>query len=146
MWDRVISHLPKYPSAVLTAMDEEGYPYSLRCSPEVDSTRQVLVLALPGYVSLLSGPAGLLCHYHDDLLWNQTYFVLRGTLENLEGQWVFRPSQFLEGAGAGMSLIRQIREGRRAARQYLVKRGIERPRIPWDRLKAIYEHARNTES
>lgn len=138
MWDKVTRHLAKYPSAILTGIDSQGYPYSVRCVPQTDSAQQVLRITLPAYVELQPGPAGLLCHYHDDRLWQQTNFVLRGRLEHRDEGWLFKPTQFIEGAGAGMSMIRQIREGRRAAKQYLNKRNLERPRIPWDKLKAIY--------
>jgi hypothetical protein len=40
-----------------------------------------------------------------------------------------------------MSALRQVREGRRAAQRYLAKRGLSRPRIPWDKLIEIYTRA-----
>jgi hypothetical protein len=141
MWDKVLKHLVKYPSAVLTGIDGEGYPTSVRCSPEADSGRKVLKLNLPGYVTLQAGPASVLCHYHDDLLWNQTNFVLRGNLDKVDNEWVFTPTQFIEGAGAGMNPLRQIRQGRSAAKSYLAKRSVARPKVPWDKLKALYEKA-----
>jgi hypothetical protein len=141
MWNNILKHLAKYPSAVFTALDAAGYPYSVRITPQPDHTRQVLRLPLPDYVSIQTGPASILCHYHDDQLWNQTNFVLRGTVAQVDGAWEFKATQFIEGAGAGMSMLRQIRDGRRAASQYLAKRGIARPRIPWDQIKALYDRA-----
>jgi len=144
MWADLVKRLARYPSAVLTGLDGAGYPFSLRCVPEPDSARQVLRLALPDYANLQAGPASLLCHDHDDQLWNQTNVVVRGALEQAEGAWLFRPAQLLEGAGAGMSMLRQLRDGRRAAGRYLAKRGLARPRIPWDQLKAIMARARKS--
>jgi hypothetical protein len=141
MWDKVVKHLAKYPSAVLTGMDGEGYPFSLRCKPEPDAAKQALKITLPDYAQLKPGPASILCHYHDDQLWQQTNFVLRGSLDQADGQWMFRPTQFIEGAGAGMSLLRQVREGRGSAKKYLAKRGLARPKIDWAKLKAIYVQA-----
>jgi hypothetical protein len=141
MWDDLLNKLKKYPSAVLTAMDSNGYPFSIRCVPEPDSSTQTLKLPLPDYVDLKPGPAGLLCHYHDDQLWNQTNFVARGMLTQESGQWIFKVSTIIEGAGAGMSLIRQLRHGRRTAKRYLEKRGLSRPKIPWAELAAIYKRA-----
>ncbi len=142
MWADLVRHLARYPSAVLTGLDADGYPFSLRCVPEPDAAQQALRVVLPDCAPLQAGPAGLLCHYHDDQLWNQTNFVVRGTLEPAEDGWLFRPTQLIEGAGAGMSPIRQILDGRSAARQYLAKRGLSRPRIPWEALHAIAARAR----
>jgi len=143
MWPKVTSHLAKYPTAVLTGLDANGYPFSLRCVPQPDAAREVLRLPLPDYAqaTLQPGQASLLCHFHDNVLWNQTNFVLRGTLTREENGWSFKPTQFIEGAGAGMSMFRQIREGRGAAQRYLSKRSLSRPKIPWEQLKAIYDRA-----
>jgi hypothetical protein len=141
MWPKTTSQLAKYPTVVLTGLDADGYPFSLRCVPQPDAAREVLHLLLPEYATLQPGPASLLCHYHDDALWNQTNFVLRGTLTHEANEWSFKPTQFIEGAGAGMSMFRQIREGRGAAQRYLSKRNLSRLKIPWDQLKAIYDQA-----
>jgi hypothetical protein len=141
MWTKVVKHLARYPSAVVTAPDSGGYPYSLRCVPEPLPAQQVLRLPVPGDVPWQPGPAGLLCHWHDDELWNQTNVVLRGTLARADGAWLFRPTQVIEGAGAGMSALRQMRDGRRAAQRYLARLGLSRPRVPWDQLHAIYARA-----
>lgn len=144
MWDKIVKQLARYPSAVLTGIDAAGYPYSVRITPQPDAAHHTLRLPLPDYVSLQAGPASILCHYHDDKLWNQTNFVLRGTLDQVDGTWVFKPTQFIEGAGAGMSMMRQITEGRRAAKQYLAKRGLARPRIDWAKIKALYDRAQKS--
>jgi hypothetical protein len=141
MWDDLMRHLRKYPTAVLTVMDVDGYPFSIRCVPETDEARQVLRVGLPGYVHPQAGPAGLLCHFHDDLLWKQTNFIARGTLEPDGHNWIFTPVRLIEGAGAGMSLTRQLRNGRRSAKRYLERRELSRPRVPWAHLSAIYKRA-----
>ena len=141
MWDDLMRHLGKYPTAIVTVIDADGYPFSIRCVPEADEARQVLRVALPGYVHAQAGPAGLLCHFHDDLLWKQTNFIARGTLEPDGPYWAFTPARLIEGAGAGMSLTRQLRTGRRSAKRYLERHGLSRPRVPWTRLSAIYKKA-----
>lgn len=141
MWASLVKQLAKYSTAVLTVNGPDGYPYSVRCKPEPDGTQQVLKVVLPVYVEAQPGPAALLCHYHDDQLWNQTNAVVRGTLEQNGDHWVFRPAKLIEGAGAGMSLLRQIRDGRSAAKRYLEKRNLQRPKIPWGKLAAIYDKA-----
>jgi hypothetical protein len=146
MWDKVVKHLKKYPTAVLTGIDTDGYPYSIRCKAETDSSLQAIKIALPGSTPIQAGVASILCHYHDDLLWKQTNVVLRGTIERTESAWLFRPTSIAEGAGAAMSMIRQVSEGRRAAKKYLEKRGLKRPKIMWDKLKAIYDRAQQDKS
>jgi hypothetical protein len=141
MWDKVVKNLPQYPSAVLTGIDAEGYPYSLRCVPQLDNTRQALRLELPPSAALRPGPASILCHYHNELLWGLKNFVLRGTLEQGDKHWVFHPTQFINGAGDNMGVIQLIRNGRHAAKQYLTKRQLERPRIPWDKIHQLYKDA-----
>src|SRR5262245_3090977 len=110
MWPEIVKHLARYPSAVVTGLDAGGYPYSLRCVPEPLAAQQALRLRLAGDVPWQTGPAGLLCHWHDDQLWNQTNVFLRGTLAQADGAWLFRPAQLIEGAGAGMSALRQVRD------------------------------------
>src|SRR5690348_17050748 len=102
MWAELVKTLARYPKAILSVSDAEGYPYSIRVAFEVDDTAQVLWLDVPESAKLQSGSASLLCHYHDDLLWNQTNFVVRGTLENRGHEWRFTPTQMTGGAGAGM--------------------------------------------
>jgi hypothetical protein len=144
MWDDLVRNLGKYPTAVLTVTDAAAYPFSIRCVPEPDPDGQVLRVNLPAYVDVQTGPAGLLCHFHDDLLWNQTNFVAYGVLERDGSGWVFRPTRLIEGAGAGMSFMRQARGGRSSAQRYLDKRGLAWPTVPWARLHAIYEKAQRT--
>jgi hypothetical protein len=144
VWDDLVAGLRKYPTAVLTVTDAAGYPFSIRCVPEPDPDRQVLKVTLPGYVDAQAGPAGLLCHFHDDLLWSQTNFVAYGALERDNSGWVFRATRLIEGAGAGMGFLRQVRTGRRSAQRYLDKRGLSWPQIPWSRLHTIYEKAQRT--
>jgi hypothetical protein len=99
---------------------------------------------LPADIDVQAGPAGLLCHFHDDLLWNQTNFIAYGALEPDASGWVFRATRLIEGAGAGMGFMRQVRGGRSSAQRYLDKRGLSWPRVPWARLHALYEKAQRT--
>jgi hypothetical protein len=144
MWDKVLKHLPEYQTGVLTGIDAEGYPYSLRCKPQIDTTQQILRISLPDYVTIKPGPASILCHYHNEKLWDLKNFVLRGTIEQSNSVWLFRPTQFIAGAGNYKGLFKLIQDGRRAAKQYLIKRNLNRPRIPWDKIKAIYNQAQKS--
>lgn len=140
MWDEICRYLPTFPSAVVTGIDRAGYPFSVQCHPEPDSAARVLRLVLPDYVGFQRGPAGLLCHMHDERLWNLRSFIVRGTLEKDSLGWLFRPEQFIPGAGLGgmLGLIKFLRDGRRTADQYLKKRGMARPQVAWDEIHATW--------
>jgi hypothetical protein len=143
MWTEINRYLPKFKSAVLSGLDANGRPFSLRCWSQPNDVGE-LRLELPAYIPLEAGSASLLCHSHDERLWNLLSFVLRGRLEK-EGQaWVFRPEQFIPGAGIGglLSYVRFLRDGRRTTRRYLQKRGLTRPRVPWQEMQDIFEQAR----
>lgn len=146
MWDSLVSYMPRFNSAVLTALDSSGHPFSLRCRPQAEAVAQVLRLPLPEAEAtpLMPGPACLLFHKHDDRLWNLLSFVVRGTLERDGHGWVLRPSQFIPGVGIGglMSYIRFLVDGRRTTNRYLRQRGLPRPRIPWHEWQEVIDQAK----
>jgi hypothetical protein len=146
MWDEIVEHLGEFPTAVLTGVDDTGYPTSLRCTPEAVGPSRSLRLELPEAVGIQSGPACLLCHRHDEQLWNLKSFLLRGELAKEAGGWVFRPGRFVPGAGIGglIALLRFVRAGRRRTRRYLQKRGLARPAVPWDRIGEMWREVKNS--
>lgn len=139
MWDEVAKYIEYFPSAVLCWVNEQGYPYSVRCKPQLDSYNQVIRVLISEHTGIQSGPAGMLCHKHDEWLWNLKSFTLRGTVEKDDLGWLFRPTKFIPGLGIGgpLQLIRSMRDARRNASQYLKRRGLDRPRIPWDKLAEV---------
>ncbi len=143
MWSKIARYLPEFESAVLSALDAGGRPFSLRCRPRPDRAAAVLRLDLPTAIDLPAGPASLLCHRHDERLWNLKSFVLRGELEQGDGGWVFRPLAFIPGVAIGglWSYVRFLRDGRRTTRRYLETRGLDRPQIPWDDWLAVLSEA-----
>ena len=140
MWDNLLKLLAGFSSGVLTGVDASGYPYSMRCRPEPDAAAQGLRLKVPDYAGIQPGPAGLLCHQHDELLWNLKSFVVRGSLERDAQGWLFRPRQLIPGAGMGglMGFLNFVRTARRTTKQYLANRRLARPGIPWARIKEIW--------
>ncbi len=145
MWAEIRRRLRGFSSPVLTGVDGGGYPFSIRCAPELDETQQVLRVSLPGWTGIRPGPASLLCHSHNQLLWDLRSFLVRGTLEPIGGEtWLFRPSRFVPGVGIGglAGVVRFALAKRRAARRYLERRGLPRPRIDWAQLKALQARAR----
>ena len=144
MWLDAWKHLPDFGSAVLTGRDEEGgYPYSTRCRPVLDGPTGTLRIELHPGAPIRPGPAGLLCHRHDENLGDLRSFLVRGTLDREGGGWTFHPDRFVRGAGTGGALgsLRFFFSSRRNARRYLRRRGLPRPRVPWNDIDAARERA-----
>jgi hypothetical protein len=146
MWDDIVRNLADFPTAVLTAVDDTGYPFSVRCTPEPDDSTQTLRFHLPEGTGIRVGPAGLLCHRHDEQLWNLKSFLVPGNLERDARGWMLRPRRFVPGAGIGglLGLLRFVRAGRRRTRRYLEKRGLARPTVPWDRIHVVWEDVKRS--
>ncbi len=139
MWGEIVNHLPSFESAVLTGLDVEGYPYSMRCKPWADASERVLKMQLPAYASVQAGPACLLCHSHDENLWNLRSFLVRGTLALEGSEWTFEPIRYVSGAGVeGLrGMVNFVTGSRRNTKRYLKKRGLSRPPIPWKAINEI---------
>jgi hypothetical protein len=139
VWDEIVRLLPEFESAVMTGLDAEGYPYSVRCLPQADSAVRLIRVHLPAHASLAAGPASLLCHSHDENLWNLRSFLVRGTLAGEEGEWIFEPHKYVPGAGVEgwRGMVRFVTGSRRNAKRYLEQRGLARPRISWKAINEI---------
>src|SRR5581483_3099140 len=90
-------YLHSFRDAVLTGVNAQGYPVSVRCHPQVGETEHVLRVRLPADIQIVSGPAGLLCHSHDEKLWHLKSFALQGTIEHREDISLFHVQRFLPG-------------------------------------------------
>jgi len=143
MWTEIEKYLPQFESSVLNARDAEGYPYSVRCRPEQDRPAGVLRIDSAEETNLQPGPASLLCHNHDEELWNQRIFLLRGELEEAGEGHVFRPEKFIPSIGIGgpIGVMRTLLGMRKASAAYLKRRGLPRPRIPWAEIEAVKKEA-----
>ncbi len=144
MWDKTVQYLKMFSSAVLTGFDAQGYPFSLRCVPQADAERQVLRIPAAEGLPLEAGPAGLLCHSHDELLWNLKSFQVLGRLEREGSAWIFRPERLLPGQGMGgpLEMFKAMARSQEEARKYLAKRGLERPKVRWDEFHALRVEAK----
>lgn len=141
-WPALLRQLAQYPSAVVTGLDAQGYPFSVRCAPQPDAASRTLRLDLPPDAPIQAGPAGLLCHSHDDRLWNQTSFGLRGTLARDERGWLIEPHKLIPGIRPDpVALFKFILSCRRNAAEYLARRGLARPPIPWADIIAVKRQA-----
>lgn len=146
MWHEIVSNLPKFSSAVLTGTDADGYPFSIRCKPEVDQARQVVRIELSDEVPIQPGPTSLLCHSHDELLWDLKAFLVRGRLEQDENGWILWPEKYIPGGGieGPVANMRSLFKTRAAANRYLEKRGLSRPSVPWEDIKALRKEAKKS--
>ncbi len=141
--DEIARYLPAFQTAVLSGLDTEGYPYSVRCRPVLDRSMGIWRLDLPMDTTIQPGPASLLCHSHNERLWNLKSFLVRGRLQRDEGGSTFVSERFVPGGGIGgvRGLVRAMIDMRRNAAGYLQKRGLARPRIPWDEIEAVKNQA-----
>jgi len=139
MWAEIAQTLPSYCSAVLTGVDANGYPFSIRCRPQIDQSRQRILVDIAPTLPFEPGPASLLCHSHNEELWDLRSFLLRGRLESVDGAWIFRPAKIFDGELAGMiERLKLLRQVRKSTRRYLERRGLPRPKIPWEDYERLW--------
>jgi len=140
MWTKIVKDMAGFSTVVLTSVDASGYPLSIRCKTNPDPIAQVLRLQIPESVQFKPGPAGLLCHKHDESLWNLKSLMLRGLLEQDAKGWFFRPLKYTPGAGIGglPAMVKFVQNGRRSTKQYLEKRHLPRPVIAWDTIHEMW--------
>jgi hypothetical protein len=143
MWTEIEKYVPFFESAVLNASDGDGYPYSVRCRPEQDRPAGIFRIDLAGVTNIQAGPASLLYHSHDEELWNQKIFLLRGRLEKMDHGHVFRPEKFVPSIGTGgpLGTVNMVLGMRKTTAKYLKNRNLKRPRIPWAEVAALKEEA-----
>ncbi|HEX9036543.1 MAG TPA: hypothetical protein VF808_06080 [Ktedonobacterales bacterium] len=140
-FERLARELATFPSAVLTARDASGYPYSVRCHSQPESATQSFIIE-DVHAPLVEGMASLLCHEHDDHLWRQRSVMARGRIARAGGGWRFTPEKIIPGLSQNpLALVRFFLHGRSVAAAYLAKRGLPRPVIPWDDIIRIKREA-----
>ena len=139
MWPEITKQLTIFSSAVINGRDADGYPASARTTVSADAERQELLVQLAPELELQPGPASLLFHDHNEQLWNQRVFLVRGQLAHGDNGWVFRPLSIPAGMSANgpLAMVQAIMTCRKVATAYLRKRNLPRPAIPWAQLKAI---------
>ncbi|RAK31848.1 pyridoxamine 5'-phosphate oxidase [Actinoplanes lutulentus] len=137
--------LAAFDSVVLTAVDEAGAPVLLRTT--VTAEDGGYRVAVPSDVLVAAGQAGLLVHRHDDSLWNLYNASVRGELVTDERGWLLRPERLVEPGArhdAGpLDQLRILRATRAATKNYLNRRGLARPSIPWAEYRTIRSRIRN---
>lgn len=137
MWNKLRQTLGYFPTVDLSWVGDDGYPVSVRISPEPIDGAEVVRFTPPIGLQMRDGPASLLGHSHNEETWNLKEFLVRGHLKQDESGWAFRPLTFIPGMGSG-SLLEQIKftfRLRLTANRYLERRNLSRPVIPWHNIK-----------
>lgn len=141
VWDEAAKWLNKFPEAVLTVIDGNGYPASVRVSTSgYDKVSGELAVSLPAAIDGAAGPASVLCHSHDEKLWNLQMITIHGAVEKREGAWIFRTESF--EPPTKLAMLDFIRNARRSAQKYLDKRGLPRPQVNWAEIKEVQRRAK----
>lgn len=133
--ERVVA---RFPNAVLSGVDDAGWPASVRCRPRYDRGWAALRCDRAPGVDIVEGPASLLWHAHDAKLGRLRSFLVQGVLVADGDEWVVTPTRVRPGPGMSGPLGDVVVFGaaRRRAARYLAVRGLARPRVPWDRLRS----------
>lgn len=140
MWSDAANRLSRFPEAVLTALDADGYPISVRVDTRrYDAATGELPAVLPAQLAAVEGPANLLCHYHDDALWNLDSTQVKGRLERRGDRWVFVSTVFTPRSR--LQLVSFLRSTHSTAQKYLDSRGLPRPAVNWTAVKEIQRRA-----
>jgi hypothetical protein len=142
VWDEAAKWLNRFPEAVLTAVDRNCYPVSYRVATSAydKASGELPVSPPPDPLDVADGPASLLCHSHDEKLWNLQMISVNGALERRNGTWVFRTESF--NPPSKLAVVDFVRNLRRSAQRYLDKRGLERPDVNWQAVDQIKRRAK----
>ena len=140
MWAEAAKWLGKFNDAVLTVLDTDGYPASVRVDArKYDAATGQLPAELPDQLRCAEGPANLLCHYHDENLWNIKFIQIKGRIEERNSAWVFQSTVF--NAPSKLAMLSAMRSASTSAQKYLDKRGLQRSAVNWAAVKEIQRRA-----
>ena len=107
---------------------------------DVSAATGELPAVVPDSLRPTEGPAGLLCHYHDEKLWGLQFVHVAGRAERRGERWVFVSTTLMPPPKGGfLGFARSLGT---AATRYLAKRGLERPTVDWAAIKEIQRNAK----
>ncbi len=155
MWNERLARLAgAYTTGVLSVVEADGYPLSVRCAPQLDVARRRFTFPEVAPIAVgWRGKACLLFHQHDDRLEGLRQVMAKGELTEDAGVLTLRVDEFVTAngrpntdvmphAGAPLHMFQFMLLGRRKARAYLAKRGAPWPPIPYDEIdRAMKEDA-----
>jgi len=129
-----VAAFTRFDSAVLAGFGADGQIALVRTKPDASE----IGLRIVTDADLTEGRASILCHRHDAKLATQESWVATGMISRETGGWLFTPERLIAGSRPGLAAqLSALRGIRRTARDYLAKRGLERPAIAWDELKRL---------
>lgn len=139
MWSEAAKRLADYREAIVTALDPEGYPASIRQpAPRYDPATGEFTVEWPSGLAVSEGPAVVLCHSHDEKLWNIRQLQIKGRLERRDDRLVFLSTGFRAPAASQLGIfLRLARDMRKAGKRYLDRRGLKKPIVNWRALNAL---------
>ncbi len=141
MWAKAAKAVAGFSEGVVTAFDSHGMPISVRqLSLPYDATSGRMAVTIPDALDATAGPASLVCHFHDDAMWNMRAIQLKGRIERDGASWVFVTTSFTPP-----SMIAMIRGIHRSANQYLAKRNLPRPKVAFDVIDRLWEQVKKIE-
>jgi hypothetical protein len=130
-WDSRLGELgTTYPTAVLSVVCPDGFPFAVRVPVQVDSAdRLIRIEGAPVGVPFQPGLACLTAHAHNEKFTWQSNFQVRGDLVRREDGWALIPHKLVGGfeAPAGRVAILRANAGkalrfRRTAKRELARR------------------------
>jgi hypothetical protein len=112
----------RYPTAVISLVAPDGFPFSVRVPVNVDEpARCVRLLAEPEGVPLQPGLGCLVAHRHDQTFTTQSNFQVRGDVEQDEHGWRIVPHKLVGGFELPPGRIAAIRANLGKARRFRAK-------------------------
>jgi hypothetical protein len=119
-WDRRIYELGnRYPTAVLSIVSPDGFPFAIRVPIRVDAAaRWIRIEGAPVGIPFQPGLACITAHRHDERFTWQENFQVRGDLVFVDGEWALIPHKVVGGFEAPRSRLAQVRANTAKARRY----------------------------
>lgn len=119
-WDPRLDELgARYPTAVLTLVAPDGFPFSARVPIAVDhAARRLRIAGEPVGIPLQPGRACVTAHEHaEDFTW-QRNFQVRGDLVEDDGGWALVPRRLVGGFELPPSKVAALRQNARKSVRY----------------------------
>ena len=126
MWTELSQAIAGFPDAVLTGLDAQGFPLSVRCQLRLNPALRALHIERAAGFALRDGPASLPCHSHNRWLWRLRSVLVRGQLTTTGAELVFHLVALVGGAGLAGPVgdVRSFLAARQRAGRYLARRGL----------------------
>ena len=142
MWAKAAKAIAKFEEGVITALDTDGYPVSVRQTKlPYDAQSGTMAVTLPEALGAAPGPANLLCHFHDDKLWSLRSIEISGRVERRDGGWRFVTEKF-----DPPSTIAMIRGMQSSMKAYLARRNLPVPVVDFAAVKRMQANAKRIQN